>query len=204
MSSCFPSGRRPFDLWVWLSCTRGWLGSRIRWRVIWAHLVLLTYHTLCLIALMWAILGMDSRAFWLWWTRSYGMALHWGIAISGSFIIGWPLCRGILFSVDDGFLSHVPWRISDVFFHIGAWDMIDAFHLVYFTQGHTPFGPWWFLGIVVPWRQLDSFHIGVRDVVGWFLWYDHRSIAFSSLLTCFWDDWIRTRTQTLMRACSGA
>ena len=63
MSSCFPSGRRPFDLWVWFSCTRGWLGSRIRWRVIWAHLVFLTYHTLCLIALMWAILGMDSRAF---------------------------------------------------------------------------------------------------------------------------------------------
>ena len=76
MSSCFPSERRPFDLWVWFSCTRGWLGSRIRWRVIWAHLVLLTYHTLCLIALMWAILGMDSRAFWLWWTGSYGMTLH--------------------------------------------------------------------------------------------------------------------------------
>ena len=44
MSSCFPSRGRPFDLWVWFSCTRGWLGSRIRWRVIWAHLVLLTYH----------------------------------------------------------------------------------------------------------------------------------------------------------------
>ena len=25
------------------------------------------------------------------------------------------------------------------FFHIGAWDMISTFHLVYFTQGHTPF-----------------------------------------------------------------
>ena len=60
------------------------------------------------------------------------------------FSIGWPLCRGILFSVDDGFLSHVPWRISDVLFHIGAWDMIGAFHLVYFTQGHTLFSRWWF------------------------------------------------------------
>ena len=66
MSSCFPSERRPFDLWVCFSCTRGWLGSRIRWRVIWAHLVLLTHHALCLIAVMWAILGIDSRAFWLW------------------------------------------------------------------------------------------------------------------------------------------
>ena len=95
------------------------------------------HHTLCLIALMWAILRIDSGAFCLWWTRSYGMTLHWGIAILESFIIGWPLCRGILFSVDDGFLSHV-------LFHIGAWDMIGAFHLVYFTQGHTPFGRWWF------------------------------------------------------------
>ena len=34
MSSCFPSERRPFDLYVFFSCTRGWLGSRIRWRVI--------------------------------------------------------------------------------------------------------------------------------------------------------------------------
>ena len=76
MSSCFPSGRRPFDLWVWFSCTRGWLGSRIRWRVIWAHLVLLTHHALCLIALMWAELGIDSRAFWLCWIGSYGMTLH--------------------------------------------------------------------------------------------------------------------------------
>ena len=104
------------------------------------------HHTLCLIALMWAILEIDSRAFWLWWTGSYGMSLHWGIAISKSFIIGWPLCRGILFSVDDGFLSHVH-SLEDIrcpFFHIRAWDMIGAFHLVYFTQGHTPFDRWWF------------------------------------------------------------
>ena len=87
------------------------------------------------------------------------------------------------------------------FFHIGAWDMIDAFHLEYFTQGHTPFGPWCFLGIAVPWRWLDSFHIGVRDMIGWYLWRDHRNIAFSSLLTYFLDDWIRTRT--LIWACSG-
>ena len=145
------------------------------------------HHTLCLIALMWAIFGIDSGAFCLWWTRSYGMTLHWGIAISESFSIGWPLCRGILFSVDDGFFRamSIPWRISDVLFHIGAWDMIGVFHMVYFTQEHTPFGPWWFLGIVVLSRRLDSFHIGVRDMIGWFPWCDHRSIAFSSWLTYF-------------------
>ena len=43
------------------------------------------HHTLCLIALMWAILGIGSRAFWLWWTRSYDMTLHWGIATLESF-----------------------------------------------------------------------------------------------------------------------
>ena len=91
-------------------------------------------------------------------------------------------------------------RILDVLFHIGAWDMIGIFHLVYLTQGHPLLSWWWFWGIVVPWRWLDSFHIGVRDMTGWFLWCDYKSIVFSSLLTDFWDDWIRT--QTLMRVCS--
>ena len=39
MSSYFPSRRRPFDLWVWFSYRHRWLGSRIRWRMIWAHLI---------------------------------------------------------------------------------------------------------------------------------------------------------------------
>ena len=119
------------------------------------------------------------------------------------FSIRWPLCWGMFFSVDDGFFwaMSIPQGISDVLFHIGAWDMIDAFRLVYFTQGHTPFDRWWFLGIAVPWRPLVSSHIGVRDMIGWYIWCDHRSIAFSSSLTYFWDDWIRT--QTLMRAYNG-
>ena len=114
---------------------------------------------------MWAILGIDSRASWLWWTRSYGMTLHWGIVISESVFIlfyrvcslsawcialghtfigrrlffRWPLCRGRLLSVDDGFfwVMAIPRRRSNILFHIGAWDMIDIFHLVYFTQGHS-------------------------------------------------------------------
>ena len=73
----------------------------------------------------------------------------------------WPSCRGILFSVDDGFLSY----------------------------GH-------------PLEEIRClFHIGVRDMTGWFLWCDYRSITFPSLLTDFSDDWIRTHT--LVRACSG-
>ena len=142
MSSCFPFGRRPFDLWVWFSFTHGWLGSHIRWRVIWAHLVLLTYHTLCLIALMWAILGIDSRAFWLWWTRSYDMTLHWGIAISESFFFlsdDHYVEAYSSQSMTDFWATSIPRRISDVLFHIGAWDMIGAFHLVCFTQGIPPF-----------------------------------------------------------------
>ena len=71
MSSCFPFGRRPFDLWVWFSCTRGWLGSRIRWRVIWAHLVLLTYHTFN--ATLWRIPHFGRDVWipdWLAWSPS--------------------------------------------------------------------------------------------------------------------------------------
>ena len=80
------------------------------------------HHTLCLIALMWAIFRIDSGAFCLWWTRSYGMTLHWGISISDSFIIRLPLCRGILFSVDDEFLSHVP-SLEDIICPFSHWSM---------------------------------------------------------------------------------
>ena len=179
---------------------------------------------------MWAILRIGLRAFWLWWTRCYGMILRWGIDTSESFFIGyaailfdtshwgtpflveglffrWPLCRGILLSVNDGFIvMAIPWRISDsiFFFHIGAWDMIGIFIWCILLKGIPLLVDDGFWGIAVPWRRLDSFHIGVWDMIGWFLWYDHESIAFSLLLTYFWDDWIRTRTQTLMRACSGA
>ena len=45
----------------------------------------LWHHILCLITLMWVILGIGSRAFWLWWTKSCGMTLYWGIATLESF-----------------------------------------------------------------------------------------------------------------------
>ena len=82
------------------------------------------HHTLCLIALMWEIFGIDSGTFCSWWTRSYGMALHWGIAILESFFffIGWPLCRGILFLVDAGFLSHVH-SLEDIKCPFSHWSM---------------------------------------------------------------------------------
>ena len=127
---------------------------------------------------------------------------HWSIAILESFFLSNDHYVEAYSSqsMTDFWAMSIPRGISNVLFHIGAWDMIGAFRLVYFTHGHTPFDRWWFLGIVVPWRLLDSFHIGVRDMIGWYIWCDHRSIAFSSLLTYFWDDWIRTRT--LMRAYS--
>ena len=87
------------------------------------------HHTLCLLALMWAILGIDSGAFCSWWTRSYGMTLHWGIAISESFFsIGWPLCRGIFFSVDDGFLSHVH-SSEDIWCLFSHWSMRHDYYI---------------------------------------------------------------------------
>ena len=39
MSSGFPPGKRLFNLWVWFSYRHGWLGSSIRWWMIWAHLI---------------------------------------------------------------------------------------------------------------------------------------------------------------------
>ena len=43
--------------------------------------------------------------------------------------------------------------------------MIGAFHMVYITQGHTPFQSMIVLGMTVPWWYSDSFHIGVRDMI---------------------------------------
>ena len=130
----------------------------------------------------------------------YGLTL--GHSHLREFFSGWPLCRGILFSVDDGFLSHVHSSedIRCLFFTLEHETWLAHFIWCTLHRGIPPFNSWWFLGIVVPWRWLDSFHIGVRDMIGWFLWCDHKSIAFSLLLTFFWDDWIRTRA--LMRACS--
>ena len=118
------------------------------------------------------------------------------------FSIGWPLCWGILFSVDDGFLSHVN-SSEDIRCPFSTLEHETWLtHFVWCTlhRGIPLSIDDGFFGITVPWRRLVSFHIGVRDMIGWFLWCDHRSITFSTLLTCFWDDWIRT--QTLMRACS--
>ena len=93
------------------------------------------------------------------------------------------------------------WRIFEpcLFSH---WSMRHDWHIssrVLYT-GAYPFRSMMVLGMAVPRRCSDSFHITVRDMIGWYLWRDHRSIAFSSLLTYFWDAWIRTRA--LMRACS--
>ena len=51
------------------------------------------------------------------------------------------------------------------FFHIGAWDMIGAFHMVYFAQGHTPFDWWWFL------RHTYSLEV-IRFILHWSTRYD--------------------------------
>ena len=147
------------------------------------------------------------------------MTLHWGIATLESFFIGyaaillyilhwgahlswsrvffrWPLCRGIFLSVDDGFLSH-GYPLEEIRrFFFSHWSMR---HDWYIPSGLLYTGTYFsvddgFWGIVVPWRWLDSFHIKVQDMTGWFPWCDYRSMAFSSLLTNFWDDWIRTQT----------
>ena len=98
------------------------------------------HHTLHLIALMWAILGIGSRAFWLWWTKSCGMTLHWDIATLESFYwvcnhsvwyiaLGCTfLDRGLIFlddhpaeayssqSMMDFWVMVIHWRRLDVFF----------------------------------------------------------------------------------------
>ena len=39
LSSCFSFWGTPFDMWVWFSYGRRWLGLHIRWWMIWYHLV---------------------------------------------------------------------------------------------------------------------------------------------------------------------
>ena len=101
------------------------------------------------------------------------------------------------------FLSHVH-SSEDIRCPFSHWSMRHDWCLssaVLYTGAYAFRSMMVFLSVVVPWRRLDSFHIGVRDMIGWYLWYDHRSITLSSSVTYFWDDWIRTRT--LMRAYNG-
>ena len=118
------------------------------------------------------------------------------------FSIGWPLCRGILFSVDDGFLSHVH-SSEDIrcpFFHIGAWDMIGAFHLVYLTQEHTPFR------LMMVFRHSCSFetirfisHWSTRyDWVIYLMWSQEHSLL---IIVDIFLRWLDQDTETLMRTC---
>ena len=65
----------------------------------------------------------------------------------------------------DFWAMSIPRRVSDVLFHIGAWDMIGAFHLVYFTQGHTPFRS------MMVFRHSCSFET-IRFISHWSTGYD--------------------------------
>ena len=136
---------------------------------------------------MWAILRIGSRAFWLWWTRSYGMILHWGIATSESFYrvcdhFSWYIALGCTFlgqgfiflddhyaqaysfqSMMDFLVMAFHWRRSDVIFHIGAWDMI--IHFILCTLHRSIFlNRWWFL------RHSCSFEV-IRFLSNWSMRY---------------------------------
>ena len=73
--------------------------------------------------------------------------LHWGtLSLVGGWFLDDHYVEAYFSQSMMGFWAmFVPRRISDVFFHIGAWDMIGIFHLVYFTLGHTPLRRWWIL-----------------------------------------------------------
>ena len=119
----------------------------------------------------------------------------------GDWFFRWPLCQGILLSTDDGFES---------------WPSLKEDYMSFFTLEHEAWlayfswctlrrdiflNRWCILGHSHSLEVIIfSFHIGVQDMTGWFSWCDYRSITFSSWLTDFWDDWIKT--QTLVRACN--
>ena len=126
---------------------------------------------------------------------------HWGtpFLIEGWFF-RWALCRGILFSINDEFLSHghPSEEIRRSFSH---WSMRHDWHIsfdvlytgVYFLADD---GLW---GVVILWRWSDfSFTLEYKIWLGDLIGCVYRSIAFSSLLTDVCDDWIKTLT--LMRA----
>ena len=98
---------------------------------------------------------------------------HWGtpFLIEGWFFFRWPLCQGILLLVDDGFLSYGH-PSKEIRRHFSHW---STRHDRYISSGVLCTGAYFlvddgFWGIVVPWRWLDLFHIGVWDMIGCFDW----------------------------------
>ena len=97
---------------------------------------------------------------------------HWGTPfLVGVWFFRWPLCWGILLLVDDGFLSHVH-HSKEIRHHFSHWSMR---HDWYISSGVLYIRAYFliddgFWGIIVPWRWLDSFHIGIWDKTGWFYW----------------------------------
>ena len=107
MSSCFPSGRCPFDLWVWFSYKHRWRGSRIWWRMIWAHLIFRLIIFRC-----------HTRACSLFWSRFVDLPLICMITIDFEIHIGLTIrfhCVLILRGASLESLSqiHVFWYSRD-------------------------------------------------------------------------------------------
>ena len=113
-----------------------------------------------------------------------GVHLSW----LGVDFLRWPLCQGILLLDDDGFLSHShsSEQIRCPFSH---WSMRHDWYIssgVLYTEAYFSVDDG-FWGIVVPWRWLDSFHIGAWDITKWFDWMClYENIAISLVLMDFW------------------
>ena len=115
---------------------------------------------------------------------------------------GWPLCRGILFSVDDGFLSHVR-SSKDI-------------RCLFSTLEHETWLAhfiWSTLHRGIPFSVDDGFFRhscpleAIRFISHWSMRYDwvislmwSREHSLLIIVDIFLNDWIRTRA--LMRACS--
>ena len=102
-----------------------------------------------------------------------------GIAISESFFsIEWPLCRDILFSVDDGFLSHVH-SSGDIRCPFSHWSMRHDWRIsscVLYTE-------------VYPFSVDDGFRYGCslevfRFISHWNTRYDWVMITTQNMLFC--------------------
>ena len=131
-----------------------------------------------------------------WWILSHGYPSeeirrpfsHWSMRHD------WHISSSVLytrayFSADDGFWGvAIFWRWSDFLFTLEHETWLAYF--IWCTLHRGIFlSRWWILGHSHFSEVIRfSFHVGVRDMTGWFPWCDYRSIALSLYSRIF--DWL--------------
>ena len=104
----------------------------------------------------------------------------------------------VMASWDDKITSRHAHSLKEIRCPFSHWSMRHNWHIsfgVIYTRAYFSIDDG-FWGIAIPWRWLDSFHIGVWDMVGWFNWMCLYGSITLSLVSIDFFRWLDHDTDT--------